>query len=329
MKKMMAVLLAFVMMLAVLSACGGTTSTGDTNKPQAKSSSGPVSWSGPDVPVQDASAPGNSASNLNNGGTAVRIGDWIIGNWNGKLCKFRPDGTQVTVLSPYPGYYINVVGDTIYFLPETDGDSAILHVKTDGTGGADFYGRYAYCLAVRNNLMYFVDQYGQINQLKLDNTGLVALSSPFASIWFAVTDDRLFYIDADQVLVSADLTGKSLQYPGGKIPVNVVLTCGSRVVYLQPDGTACSMKPDGSDIKQIATGVKRLAADDKLVYYIDGNSMLYSAKPDGSGKPKQLYDKKVNNTLQIAGDTLLFTEGSNMTFIKADGSGAKTVDMTK
>jgi len=78
---------------------------------------------------------GNTVGNIVNGGYVAQKSDWIYyqSNDGGKLYKIRTDGSSRTKLNDDSSYWINVVGDWVYYTNFNDDIGKFYKIRTDGT----------------------------------------------------------------------------------------------------------------------------------------------------------------------------------------------------
>ena len=82
--------------------------------------------------------PGNTSGNIANGGIAAESDGWIYyrSNDGGSIYRMKNDGTEETKLNNEGSWFINVVGDRVYYIASDDdywGSGSICKMRTDGT----------------------------------------------------------------------------------------------------------------------------------------------------------------------------------------------------
>ena len=325
--------LAILLSCSLLVGCTNSGGSGDTNSGENGGGPSTPSWTGPEIPTQDATVlEGNTSCNLNNAGWAVRVGDWIIGLWNGNLSKFRPDGSSPTKLADGLAFYINVVGNTIYYTQSnqaSQGPSPILTVQTDGSGLGTFQDISAYSFQIFDGVLFYINEYGNIMQINLDGSNHQMVCGSCSSTRFAVTKDNIYYLDESQLLTRYDRATGNLENLAEKIPVSHIITTGDKILYVSSmDNSLYRAEADGSNASQLASGVSEVLANADTVFYVDDTGLLYSLPLDGSGTAQKLTDNMAS-TVQLVGNVIIDSNTPNMSFIATDGSGAQIVDMTK
>lgn len=156
---------------------------------------------------------GNTSGNISNLGLAVEQNGRVFYSdvQDGCMCVLEPDG-QAFIMVEQPCYYLNVVGDWIYYCDNEIGD--IYRIHTDGTGNELFaMGEYSHILAtedwvycvgvieeVRGTdplLMRLFTEAGDMSISEALDLGMIQTLAPCRRTGFALADGWIYFVSDD------------------------------------------------------------------------------------------------------------------------------------
>ena len=193
----------------------------------------------------------NGQTNIVNGGIGCYDGiNYYFGN-DFLLCKDM-NGFE-NILYNNTAYYLNVVGDYIYFVAKYE-NNAICRIKKDGTEFEKIYTSYCHELTYYDGWLYFCSDMGTddyfICRMKPDGSNFTVLANCLE--WYMnIYEDKIFFCNC---------------YDGNSI---------------------YSMNTDGSDYKLVYKGdcYDLCIVDSKLYFSADGDlRWLYSINTDGTNE---------------------------------------------
>ena len=242
---------------------------------------------------------GNTSGNIANGGYVAVQGDTIYfttysryqNNSDGALYKMTLDCTGSQQICDDSAWYLNIVGDTIYYC----NDYQIYSIKTDGSDRQVVSHDAAYFLNVVNDRIYYIhNSYGmgrtgegKIHSVKTDGSDEHSITAD-STYCFIVVGDTIYYSNYND---------------GGKL---------------------YSIKTDGSDrIKLNDDSSDRINAADGYIYYCnaDDGGRIYRISIDGSDR--RLFVDVRSSYVNVVGDTIYYNDRSNHDYLysrKTDGA---------
>ncbi|UNC91096.1 DUF5050 domain-containing protein [Candidatus Contubernalis alkaliaceticus] len=273
---------------------------------------------------------GNTAGNIVNGGTAAQLDDWIYyGNFHDEagfyeagFYKIKTDGSGRTKLSSDKPYFINVVGDWIYYC--TKNEKGIYRIKTDGSGRTRFLEEEACCVSVSGDWIYYsnLDDSRRIYKVRTDGSELTRLNDD-KSYGINVVNDWVYY-DSDGInKIRTDGSERARLIEDHPICINVV---DDWVYYINKDDgdKIYKIKTDGSERSRINNDHSWfINVKDDWIYYSnsDDEHFLYKIRTDGSARSRLI--DIYSDDIQIIEDWIYFHV--NMFRIKTDGSDFQPV----
>lgn len=289
----------------------------------------------PDYAPGQANTIGNRADNLTDGFVA-RQGDWLYyaeGNGYRYLIKIKADGTgkQLLATSETGFLRLNVLGDWIYYT--SDG---IYRIRTDGSGKELLSTMNAWWLqAVGDDLYFYVEGTGgTIYHMSVSSrkvTTLVNGVGNMSSCHMAVVGDELLYQSAGRLLARSLRTGQTRQLAGSQTWSDTFLLDGTTVYYAAGNRVytlSCS-DPDASPQWTGVEGISSLQNGAKC-----GNWLIYFGKDDGC-RSRHLQSGAAHTlpiphayTLYTFSDGYIYyyTDQFRLRRIKPDGSGYQSYD---
>jgi hypothetical protein len=242
---------------------------------------------------------GNTCANLNDGGLAAESDGWIYyANSDRALYKMRDNGSDNTWLTRDRVSNINVIGDTMYYIPYLT--KQVYSIKTDGTDKhkLDFFiPEYSKFLVVNDWIVY--NNGYDLNIIKTNGTQNMKIASKIWDRWI-LDGSNLFFSMEDGTLSKIDLNS-------GKQSI------------LKKNANAYSLcVADGAIYYTILNGSKE---ETKSIYMIN---------EDGSGFGKIYSDISTIFSLVQDGNKLYCTIGTfNIFRLNFDGTNAERLTTKK
>lgn len=251
---------------------------------------------------------GNTSGNLNNSGKVIQIGDWIYFNGNiynkemDGFYKMKSDGTSKTLLAEGDPWYINIVGEWIYYYDLQD--SIFYKMKTDGSNRSVFIKENGTLLKVVDGWAYYIslgyDTSEEVCRIKLDGTLKTSISK-MRALGFDISNGYVYFSSFKE-------------------------------------NTLYKVKADGNELTTLTVEDRpnEIIASKDWVYYSANTSTdetkLYKVSPSGDNIIK-LSDNNVYN-INLIGDYLYFIrfddaeDKRNLYKVKTDGTGEQEIDTT-
>lgn len=257
---------------------------------------------------------GNTNGNLNNFGLADEENGWIYylheDNGNGQIYKKKLDGSLNTKISDDYGFYINVLGDYIYY-NNADDNNHIYRVKIDGTGREKLSDDVVQYIYGENRFLYYLNmEDGKIYRFDINTKEKVKLTDDIVeSSGFILDKDYIYYGYKGVCRINKDGSEKKAIIQDENFMYNVV-DIEEQWIYYFNDMGLFKMKKDGSEEIQLHDGMVAWvnALDDKI-YFSDVNSgCVFKVSKDGREKSKVL--EEVGYKINIV-DNLMYYDYSN------------------
>jgi hypothetical protein len=166
----------------------------------------------------------------------------VVGNWiyyteeqmdnrtydgSGPIYKMRIDGTGRTLINAQAGYgrALNIVGDQIYYLNDSDGGS-IYRMKTDGTGIERLSEDGGiYNMLVYENFIYYSGYNSNIKRIPIEG-GSGTVIVPKGGHRMILEQGKLYYTDYDKIY-SCNLDGTEVNFvTKTEVSSNLNITAG-------------------------------------------------------------------------------------------------------
>ena len=348
--------IAVVLTLALalpLAACGG----GDAGNGGDNASDPPghgnelENSSGPETPTfketldyeQDPGIQGNTPGNLANGGNEAWVGDSFLLRCD----RLYPDNREVRFTSDFP-FYLNVSGNTVYYLTDPYDDSNIWKCGLDGSAIELVYtsddliaaiwlhGDWIYYGHVKSGKTYVsrVKTDGSGNTLVLDSATWDngGISSPDS---FCLGQNAIYYSGSQGKLYKAELDGSNPR-PLGDFPVSnqrgAIIIHGEWIYYIRGysdtgSGGLFRIKTDGTDNMPVMDQEPfKFSFMGNELYYIamDKDGMvgwLYAINADGTGEARLVYSREGASVFHFAvlGEEI-YVDCGDYYFVRPDGS---------
>ena len=241
---------------------------------------------------------GNTTGNIANGGYAAYSDGWIYyitmhraetGGYSGMLYKIRNDGSEKTALNVNDAFYINVIGDWIYYMDWQR--YAIYKVRTDGSQNTQVSSHYITGFNVVDDWIYYIDS-GRIFKMRTDGSEDTKLNDAEFCRNINVVGNWIYYISGDGnsntnyiYRMRTDGSQNTQINDTGSDHINVV---GDWIYYNSNynDNGMYKMRTDGSEnIKLNDDDNYYINIVGDWVYYINddsGSMRMYKMRTDGT-----------------------------------------------
>ncbi len=315
MRKIISLLIETTLILSIFTGCSGNkSSVTETSTPQIRSSITP-NPNNNIISIAD-SKQGNTNGNLNSFGMFADKGDWIyysnISDGD-KLYKERKDGTDKIKLNDDTSFFINIIGDWIYYNSGNVSGSQVYKIKTDGTGKTNLNFESSYLnvsgdwiySVLRDKKLYKATTDGrEFNKLCDDEVGSVAFGS------IAVSGDWIYYSNMSDggnlYKIKTDGTRRTKLNDDFSCYINVVgdwiYYCIYSINSAYESMNVYKIKTDGTG-KVSINNIRGLSINvvGEWIYYSSlSDKGIYKIKTDGTNKTK-LCDYS-NESISVAGD---------------------------
>ncbi|MGE5474832.1 MAG: DUF5050 domain-containing protein [Ignavibacteriales bacterium] len=300
---------------------------------------------------------GNTQGNILNRGLIASQGEWIYYSDKG-IYKERLDGKSRTKLCDDEAWYLNVVGEWIYFANISDAYS-LYKVKIDGTEKTKMNSEIVSDLNVVGEWIYYIetqrvqttnglDDYTNLWKIKTDGTNKIKIYDNFKtrtgyvigtiSNLYAVKDALYFnlhqYEGEDNGIYRMDVNGTKMSLVNGECCIYT--NYGNNWIYYRQFSNydIYRMKYDGSERVQL-NKTKDVDINSNFSMNVSGDWIyfcqngLYKIKTNGEGKVKISDDNC--EQINVLGDWIYFTDkqsSDRLYKIKTDGSVRTRVDVS-
>lgn len=155
---------------------------------------------------------GNTDGNITNlGGACEKDGSVYYQDSKDYSLYKVSEGSEPVKLNSDPSYFINVMGDYVYYVNEND-SFHVYRMKTDGSENQKIIDYTAYYMTVYKDSIYFVNYSDNQNIYKADIDGGNCHKIVNSICYYPViAEDKLYYIDYanDNSVVETDLEGEN------------------------------------------------------------------------------------------------------------------------
>ena len=166
------------------------------------------------------------------------VDDWIyfINDSYFKLCKMKPDGTQLTVLSDEVCIDISINSDWIYYLVQKKNDMQgyyLFRTSLNGEKTTQLTDAQSYCFDYDDTWIYYSDmQASSLCRIKYDGSEKQELIEK-PCIWFKVIEDNIYYlsVDDDQGIYKTQIEGNETVKISNDAPEEFVDIWDNWLVY--------------------------------------------------------------------------------------------------
>ena len=141
---------------------------------------------------------GNTDGNISNIGSVCQRGDTVYyQNYEDNFSIYKSvSGGEGEKLNEGTSYFINVIGDYVYYVHEDD-DFHVFRMKTDGSENTEIIDQAAYYMTVYNDKIYFVnyDDNQAIYSANTDGSELTKIVDSVCYYPIIGDDGMLYYVD--------------------------------------------------------------------------------------------------------------------------------------
>ncbi|MCY6371165.1 DUF5050 domain-containing protein [Clostridium ganghwense] len=297
------------------------TYSNNSNKNDEKSNINKNSKENSNVTIK-GNEKGNTAGNLNNFGFAAKKGDWIyyLHEEDGKryLYKKKIDGSSKIKLTDDTPFYINVVGDYIYYNNTSDNNN-IYRIKTDGTGREKISEDEVQEIYVEGNNIYYINlEDWKLYRLSIDKKEKVKLSDDTIEVGGIASDEEwIYYTNKGIHKIKKDGSDKTVVAEENSDFISLIGIEGDWIYYLNESGIF-KIKKDKSSKENIFSGIAAWGNLDKEhIYFSDiNNGCICKIDKDGKNKVKVVDDfaYKIN----VVGDSIYYDYSNRPIKLKWD-----------
>lgn len=334
--------MGLVLTAAMLGGCTAAKSESAPVRVDTPAESSSSAMDSSTVPESDeptvANVLGNTTGNIANAGFIAQQGIWLYyRSAEGGLCKISTDGTGREKLSDDPVLYINVVGDWVYYIEDSDSSSgAICRVRTDGSEQSVLNGDVCQDLYVAGDWMYYEDQSKDFATYRahLDGSGEMLVSSE-TMFGMNVVDGWVYYYTDNASYaykVRANGTGQVRTLTQDDVTGNLVVADGWVYYLTTYDYYLCRVKTDGTGRMQLnstATSCFFTVLGNSVFYgNSDDGEALYVMNTDGSGQAR--FDDVYTDSINVVDGWVYVLKANGLNTdglygIKADGTERRTL----
>jgi len=305
--------------------------------------------------IETLNTVGNSQGNTLNRGLITNQGEWIYYSDKG-IYKEGVDGKNKTKIAEDEAWYLNVVGEWIYFVNVSDAYT-LYKVKIDGTQKTKMNSEISGDLNVVGDWIYYIetqrvqtssglDDYTNLWKMKIDGTSKTKIYDNVKSRsgYIIGTISNLYatpnmlyfnlhqYEGEDNGIYKMDINGVKMDLLNGECCVYT--NYGDKWIYYRQFGNLdiYKMKYDGSERTKLSE-TKNTKIDANFSMNVAGNWIyfcengLYKMKIDGT--EKAIISDDDCEQINVLGDWIYFDDKINsdrLYKIKTDGSVRARVD---
>jgi len=253
---------------------------------------------------------GNTAGNINNGGSVATKGDWIFysnATENGSLYKVKANDSEKTKLCGDMCHYINVVGDWVFF-GDRDKNSNIYKIKTDGSALTQVNSDNSWRISVVGNWIYYVVGFDKsyLYKIRTDGTERTQLNNDNTSC-INIVKSSIYYIKENSIYrMALNGANKSLILSDECYELIVI---GEWMYYTSTGShggySFYKIRTDGTEKILLHEHVNHFNIDETRIFYIGwegGYHRLRELNPKGYISS---YDEAVTG-IHLAGDWIYY-----------------------
>ena len=260
---------------------------------------------------------GNLQGNIANGGTAVMSGNAVYladPLQDNRLIRVSPGKVEGTPVGDLKGSYLNVAGDTLYYV---DGNTSyLMKAKLDGTGAEALLEKPISRLKLADGYLYYLDTESDNTLCRLSPDGEEAplLLSDARIMQYAFFGGKIFYHDLNRNGDSyyMDMDGGNVQEIRIRLG-QTIFAQGNTLYYSDEErnGAISYIAIDGEGMHgpyALDTGVVLNAVADKgFLYYVQAKNGLLCRRSltDAEAAEEVLTESPVYG-LQIAGNYIYY-----------------------
>ena len=293
---------------------------------------------------------GNTSGNIANLGFIALKGEWLYylietkkGN---NLYKINTDGKKQQKLNNDNSWYINVIGDWVYY-SNLDDNYKIYKMSTDGKNRQKITDDDCGFLMAEGEWIYYSNGSDgvKIYKIRTDGTGRQKLNDD-NSRYINVAGEWIYYVNiilkpdidedtfgfiedsyASKSICRIRKDGTQRQELNDDMCGSINITNGWVYYTNESDGSCIyKIRTDGTERQKISEDKSfSIVVDGEWIYYTDANfgKSIYKIRTDGTGHQKLIDDD--NNYINVAGDWVYYrgesTKNGKLWRIHTDGTG--------
>lgn len=267
---------------------------------------------------------GNSKGNSQNLGVALKSGEWIYhkDNINGYIFKSSSDGSKITQINSEDSYFLNVVGQWIYY---TDMEGNIYKVSIDGKDRQSVNGLKGDYIEIEGNYIYYLttsEQGEKLNRADLEGNNNEFIGD-INSLNVAIKGDWAYYSDdLNGGIYKLNVNNKGNATKISEDAVSFMILEGDSIYYLNDEGILNKIGLDGNDSKVLSNNpMYGFNIQGSNIYYSNGNDAgkLYKMNLDGSEDIKLVNES--STLINIAGGWIYYINGElQFVRVRIDGT---------
>jgi len=282
---------------------------------------------------------GNTAANINNWGIVAMQDDRVYFSlfgdlWMGLFLTSNLDGSDRRVLSRDTAYFINVVGDWLYYSNFSEGE-AIFRIKNDGSEREALNTEASRNVTVIGDWIYYInsDDDRTIYRMKTDGSERERLNNDTSS-FINVVGDWIYYSNVDDnnsiFRISTDGSQRERVNSFNSTYLNVV---DDWIYYRYWDGVGPGpiyrVRIDGS-------GKEKINDDNSMYINVVGDWIYYRDNWQGvvcriktDGTERQELNDVASSAINVVGDWIYYTfheDGRDLYRMRTDGTENQLID---
>ena len=281
---------------------------------------------------------GNTVGNIVNLGSVALQGEWIyyLSSFVGgnSLYKIRTDGSGKQKLNDNLSFYINVVGEWVYYRdPGKEGKGSIYKIRTDGSGKQRLNDEGSHFINVVGEWVYYTGRDNALYKMRTDGSERQKLNDD-TSYDINVIGEWVYFrnwSDREKLYkIRTDGSEKQRLNDDKSISVNVV---GGWAYYRNESdsGRLYKIRTDGSERQRLNDDSSfDINVAGEWVYYRnwgDGEK-LYKIRTDGGGR-QRLNDEN-SSSIKVVGEWVYYENLKDGVYsnyrIRTDGTGRQLVE---
>ena len=285
---------------------------------------------------------GNTVGNIINGGGIALQGNWLYYcnvNDGNKLYKMHTDGTDNRVISDDRVWYINVMGEWVYYRNSEDGK--LYRIFTDGTGRQMIANDEIHDINVVGDWIYYCNATDgcKLYKIRIDGTNRQKVTDDSVS-YVNVVDGWAYYRNKDDgwklYKIRTDGTNRQKISDDNATYINVV---GDWVYYSNMTSNRSvelyKIRTDGTGRSKITgnagQSISNVNVVDDWIYYIvlhRGNRQIefFMIRTDGTDRQKVTEDEV--NSIYVVGEWVYYVNRSDeysLYRVQTDGTDRQRV----
>jgi hypothetical protein len=299
-----------------------------------------------DTPPRTASnSRGNTSGNIINGGIAAIQGDWIYyrnESDGGKLYRINVNNTGREKISDDSIFYINVVGDWVYYNGDGDDGIGLHRVRTNGTGRTVLNNENSHFVHVIGEWIYYKNaDTNTAYRMRTDGTSKTKLFDDCES--FSIDNNWIYYSLNDSVnfyKMRTNGTDNKVWWEQDSVFFSIFQYVENGICYDSFIGLNIRNAETQNIILSI-NGIDRFISRGNYIYFttrradigfyrinIDGLEGLISISPDEMDKMTKLSDDAAAYCINIVGNWIYFINGDDNKYyrMRLDGSQRQEVN---